>query len=44
MGKQYGHFTLEERCTIARLQQAGQSIRQIATALDRSPSVTGAVD
>jgi transposase, IS30 family len=38
MGKQYGHFTLEERCTIARLQQAGQSIRQIATALDRSPS------
>jgi len=44
MGKQYGHFTLEERCTIDRLQQAGQSIRQIATALDRSPSVTGAVD
>jgi IS30 family transposase len=38
MGKQYGHFTLEERCTIAQLQQAGQSIRQIATALDRSPS------
>ena len=38
MGKQYGHFSLEERCTIARLQQAGQSIRQIAAALDRSPS------
>src|SRR5258707_1302708 len=38
MGKQYEHFSLEERCTIARLQQAGQSIRQIATALDRSPS------
>jgi IS30 family transposase len=38
MGKQYEHFTLEERCTIARLQQAGQSIRQIAAALDRSPS------
>ena len=38
MGKHYGHFSLEERCTIARLQQAGQSIRQIATALDRSPS------
>jgi IS30 family transposase len=38
MGKHDGHFSLEERCTIARLQQAGQSIRQIATALDRSPS------
>jgi IS30 family transposase len=38
MGKHYGHFSLEERCTIARLQQAGQSIRQIATALDRSAS------
>ena len=38
MGKHYEHFTLEERCTIARLHQAGQSIRQIATALDRSPS------
>ena len=38
MGKHYGHFSLEERCTIARLRQAGQSIRQIATALDRSPS------
>lgn len=38
MGAQYGHLSLEERCTIARLQQAGQSIRQIASALDRSPS------
>src|ERR1043166_2621612 len=38
MGKSYDQFTLEERCTIARLHQAGQSIRQIATALDRSPS------
>lgn len=38
MGGQYGHFTLEERCTVAQLQQAGQSIRQIAAALDRSPS------
>ena len=38
MGKSYDQLTLEERCTIARLHQAGQSIRQIATALDRSPS------
>jgi transposase, IS30 family len=38
MGKEYDHFTLEERCTVARLHQAGQSIRQIAAALDRSPS------
>jgi IS30 family transposase len=38
MGKSYDHFTLEERCEIARLRHAGQSIRQIATALDRSPS------
>ncbi|HSH99782.1 MAG TPA: helix-turn-helix domain-containing protein, partial [Reyranella sp.] len=38
MGRQYGHLTLEERCTIAQLQQAGQSKRQIAAALDRSPS------
>jgi IS30 family transposase len=38
MGKHYDQVTLEERCTIARLRQAGQSIRQIATALDRAPS------
>jgi IS30 family transposase len=38
MGKKYEQITLEERCTIARLRQAGQSIRQIAAALDRSPS------
>jgi IS30 family transposase len=29
---------LEERCTIAQLQQAGQSLRKIATALGRPPS------
>src|ERR1700722_6625603 len=34
----YGQLSLEERCTIARLQQAGQSCRQIATAMDRSAS------
>ena len=38
MGKRYGHITLEERCEIARLQAAGRSVRQIATALDRAPS------
>lgn len=38
MGKHYDQVSLEERCTMARLRQAGQSIRQIATALDRSPS------
>jgi IS30 family transposase len=38
MGDQYDQLSLEERCTIARLREAGQSIRQIAAALDRSPS------
>ena len=38
MGTQYGHLILEERCELARLQAAGRSIRQIATALDRAPS------
>jgi IS30 family transposase len=38
MGEDYDHFSLEERCTIARLRESGQSLRQIAAALDRSPS------
>jgi len=38
MGRDYQHFSLEERCTIAQLRAAGQSIREIAAALDRSPS------
>ena len=38
MGSQYGHLTLEERCTIARLHEDGQSIRKIAAALDRPAS------
>jgi len=38
MGKRYEHLTLEERCTIARLHEDGQSIRKIAAALDRPPS------
>ena len=38
MGNRYGHLTIEERCEMARLQDTGQSIRQIAASLDRSPS------
>jgi transposase, IS30 family len=38
MGQDYRHFSLEDRCTIARLQTEGCSIRQIAAALDRQPS------
>ena len=38
MGKHYGQLSLEERCKIAELHQAGQSLRQIAAALDRSAS------
>ena len=34
----YRQLTLEERCSIAGLREAGQSIRQIAAALDREPS------
>jgi IS30 family transposase len=34
----YRQLSLEERCTIARLHEAGQSNRQIAAALDRQPS------
>ena len=38
MGRSYGQLSLEDRCTIAQLQKAGQSIRQIAATLDRAPS------
>ncbi len=38
MGEHYDHVTLEDRCAIARLHEGGQSLRQIAAALDRSPS------
>ena len=34
----YSHLSLEERCSIARLREAGQSIRRIAATLDRQPS------
>jgi IS30 family transposase len=38
MGTRYAQLSLEERCTIARLREAGQSIRQIAAAVDRPAS------
>ena len=38
MGEHYEHLTLEERCTIARLHEDGQSIRKIAAAVDRPAS------
>ena len=34
----YRQLSLEERCSIARLHEDGQSLRQIAAALDRQPS------
>jgi len=38
MERTYKQLSLEERCTIARLHEDGQSIRQIAASLDRSAS------
>lgn len=38
MGRRYGQLSFEERCEIARLREAGWSIRQIAAALDRQAS------
>ena len=38
MGEHYHQLSLEERCAIARLREAGQSLRQIAAALDRPAS------
>lgn len=38
MGRRYEQFSLEERCTLSRLKQAGKTIRQIAAAMDRAPS------
>jgi len=38
MGSKYGQLSIEERCEIARRRDAGQSIRQMAAALDRAPS------
>ena len=38
MGRRYKQLSVEDRCEIARLQTEGASVRQIAAALDRSPS------
>lgn len=38
MGQKYEQFSLEERCTLSRFSQAGQTIRQIAATMDRAPS------
>ena len=38
MGTTYDQLSLENRCEIARLHEAGCSIRQIAASLDRAPS------
>ena len=38
MERRYRQFSLEERCAIARLREDGQSLAQIAAALDRSAS------
>ncbi|MGY3446041.1 IS30 family transposase [Bradyrhizobium sp. USDA 4473] len=38
MGRSYEQLSLDERCEIARLSANGSSVRQIAAALDRSPS------
>lgn len=38
MGRSYQHLGLDERCAIAQRRAAGESVRQIAAALDRSPS------
>src|ERR1700730_702828 len=38
MGRRYEQLSLDQRCEIARLRADGCSVRQVATALDRSPS------
>lgn len=38
MGRSYEQLSLDDRCEIARLSANGSSVRQIAAALDRSPS------
>lgn len=38
MGTKYTQIGIEERCEITRLRSCGNSIREIASALDRSPS------
>ncbi|MTV13674.1 helix-turn-helix domain-containing protein [Bradyrhizobium elkanii] len=38
MGRTYKQLSLDDRCEIACLSANGRSVRQIAAALDRSPS------
>ena len=38
MGRSYQQLSLDDRCEVARLSANGCSVRQIAAALDRSPS------
>jgi hypothetical protein len=38
MGRRYEQFSLEQRCTLSQLSQAGKTVRQIAAAMDRAPS------
>lgn len=38
MGRRYEQLSVDDRCEIARLSADGRSVRQIAAALDRSPS------
>jgi IS30 family transposase len=38
MGRNYEQLSLDDRCEIARLSANGSSVRQIAAAMDRSPS------
>ena len=38
MGQGYEQVSLEERCTLRRLSEAGKTIRQIAAIMDRAPS------
>ena len=38
MGQKYKQLGIEERCEIARRSRTGETIRQIAASLDRSPS------
>jgi IS30 family transposase len=38
MGRSYQQLSLDDRCEIARFSANGSSVRQIAAALDRSPS------
>ena len=38
MGRSYEQLSLDDRCEIARLSANSSSVRQIAAALDRSPS------